>query len=396
MPNDTAVSAPSPILQLGYCTNVHAGADLLATRANLEKYALAVKRQVNPNCPMGVGLWLSAEAVGELLEQELIETFSEWLDEVGLEPFTLNGFPYGDFHRDVVKHEVYQPDWTNPDRLRYTDRLIEIHDRLLAPGAEGSISTLPLAWNHPPLDSQKLGMCAANLRLVAHRLERLEQDRGRLIYLCLEPEPGCALQRSTDVVQFFQDHLLVAGDEDRLRRYIRVCHDVCHAAVMFEDQSEVLQRYRAAGILVGKVQVSSAIVLRLSDIAPDARAAAIEQLSGFTEDRYLHQTMVQRSESEAPEFYEDLPLALDKQRQSAASGGQWRVHYHVPIYLDRFGALETSQADIVRCLAAVRHDCSVKHFEVETYGWELLPRNLQRTGLADGIAEEIHWLREQI
>ena len=42
--------------ETGYCTNVHAGADLPQTRANLERFALDVKRQVSPSAPMGVGL----------------------------------------------------------------------------------------------------------------------------------------------------------------------------------------------------------------------------------------------------------------------------------------------------------------------------------------------------
>ena len=44
----------------GYCTNVHAGATLEATRANLERHALEVKAEYSPDRPMGVGLWLSA------------------------------------------------------------------------------------------------------------------------------------------------------------------------------------------------------------------------------------------------------------------------------------------------------------------------------------------------
>src|SRR5438045_3265847 len=35
-------------VQLGYCTNVHAGVGLDQTRANLERYALAVKRRFSP------------------------------------------------------------------------------------------------------------------------------------------------------------------------------------------------------------------------------------------------------------------------------------------------------------------------------------------------------------
>ena len=149
--------------------------------------------------------------------------------------------------------------------------LIEIQDRLLPPGLEGSISTLPLAWGQPPPEPDRLRQYAANLSQIAERLARLEAERGRLIYLCLEPEPGCVLQRSEDVVRFFEDYLLPNRNERPLRRYLRVCHDVCHAAVMFEDQTAALRRYRQAGILVGKIQVSSAVVLDWD------RTAAVEQ-----------------------------------------------------------------------------------------------------------------------
>jgi hypothetical protein len=202
------------------------------------------------------------------------------------------------------------------------------------------------------------------------------------------------LQRSDDMVRFFEEHLLADGHEHRVRRYLRVCHDICHSSVMFEDQEQVLERYRAAGIQVGKVQISSAIVLRLEEIAGKERAAAIDQLRSFTDKRYLHQTMIRRSEQVLPEFFEDLPAALQLADDSAHLGGSWRVHYHVPIYLERFGALETSQDDIRRCLAVLKRLGEVRHYEVETYGWGLLPRGLQRSGLADGIADELRWLQQ--
>ena len=53
-------------LQVGYCTNVHAGKDLEETRANLQQHALAVKSLVSPEQPMGVGLWLSASTAESL------------------------------------------------------------------------------------------------------------------------------------------------------------------------------------------------------------------------------------------------------------------------------------------------------------------------------------------
>src|SRR6185369_12857474 len=84
---------------IGYCTNVHAGATLDVTRANLEKHAVAVKQRFSPERPMGVGLWLSANAAAQLVAAQGESQFRDWLAERGLVPYTLNGFPYGDFHQ---------------------------------------------------------------------------------------------------------------------------------------------------------------------------------------------------------------------------------------------------------------------------------------------------------
>lgn len=111
---------------LGYCTNVHAGPTYETTLANLERFAVAVKRRVCPDRPMGVGLWLSASAARQIVAENRTEELRDWLGERGLAVFTLNGFPYGDFHRDVVKHDVYEPDWSDPRRRDYTLDLIRI------------------------------------------------------------------------------------------------------------------------------------------------------------------------------------------------------------------------------------------------------------------------------
>lgn len=377
-------------IQIGYCTNVHAGADLEQTRANLQRYATAVKRSVSPARPMGVGLWLSASAARALRTGPALAEFAAWLGDVGLVPFTLNGFPYGDFHQEVVKHQVYHPTWLDAARVAYTCDLIAILDGLLPPGMPGSISTLPIAWGQPVLWPAQLRAAAAHLAGLAEELAGLERQSGRRITLCLEPEPGCFFQRSMDVVRFFEEYLLPGHDEAVIRRYLCVCHDVCHAAVMFEEQAEVLGRYRAAGIGVGKVQVSAAVCLPLRGKPLEERRAALEQLAGFNEDRYLHQTMVRLRPGSEPLFFEDLPAALIDPR-CRDSNGEWRVHFHVPIYLPRFGLLEASQTAIGECLDALAPD-RVEHFEVETYAWSVLPPELREPDLAAGIAREMAWL----
>jgi hypothetical protein len=212
----------------------------------------------------------------------------------------------------------------------------------------------------------------------------------RLIHLDLEPEPGCLLERSEDVTRFFEAHLL-PQDEALVRRYLRVCHDVCHAAVMFEDQAEVLERYRGAEIGVGKIQVSSALAVCFDGLAGTERASARDELAKFAEDRYLHQTVV-RGDDGRHEFYEDLPAAL----QGHPASGTWRVHFHVPIFAEHLGRLETTQREIGACLACLADDPEIEHLEVETYAWDVLPDEHRADSLADGIARELRWLRGRV
>jgi hypothetical protein len=377
-------------VQIGYCTNVHAGPTLAETKANLQRFALAVKQQVRPDAPMGLGLWLAASAARELLTTGA-RPFAEWLAEAGLVPFTFNGFPYGDFHQAEVKHRVYEPTWWQPERLEYTLQLIEIMDQLLPEGELGSISTLPIAWSHPAPTAAQMDQATQNLLTVARALARLKQERGRQIVLSIEPEPGCLLQRSDDLVALFRDRLFASKEESAAREHLGVCHDVCHAAVMFESQSAVLAKYAKEGIQIGKVQISSAVAVDFDALSSSDREAAIDQLTDFREPRYLHQTCIRTRVGVA--FYEDLPLAI---ANTDTPRGQWRTHFHVPVYLPRFGHLQATQDDILECLKAIKATSSCRHFEVETYAWGVLPPELRVRQLADGIAREVAWFTQQL
>jgi hypothetical protein len=396
---------------LGYCTNVHAGANLAETRENLQRHAVRVKELYSPTEPMGIGLWFSAASARELVQAKQVAPVADWLREQQLIPYTLNGFPYGDFHQRVVKHRVYEPTWWQPERLAYTLQLIDILDAILPPGEEGSISTLPIAWGLPCPDREQNQQAAMQLKQVAHYLHDLEERTRRLIYICIEPEPGCVFSLADDAIHFFEWQLFrdAGGEEnaDIIRRHIRLCHDVCHAAVMFEDQADVLQRYAAAGIEVGKIQVSAALRMNLDLLERPTTATLkdhLAQLASFNEERYLHQTSVSRpDESGVVEqvFYEDLHLALAAERDliltNADAGrgcGEWRVHFHVPIYQRELGLLSSTQEQIGECLAAARKFSACQHYEVETYAWTVLPEDLRPKELAAGIAEELKWFRE--
>jgi hypothetical protein len=378
---------------LGYCTNVHPGATLAQLRHSLERYTLAIKARISPQEPMGVGIWLSAESARQLTQPDERCRFADWLGEHGLQVFTINGFPFSDFHESVVKHRVYQPDWSDPRRLAYTLNLARTLAALIPPGAQGGVSTLPVGWRFDMLRQPgAVEAAAGHLRDLVHHLARLELDTGKLIHVDLEPEPGCYLDTSSQVARFFREHLLGSRDDVSTRAYLRVCHDVCHSAVMFEAQEEALANYRASGVLIGKVQISSAIDANLGDKASEQRRAVLAQLGLFIEARYLHQTVLRKPDG-ATIFFDDLPGALSTAADSEPAA-RLRTHFHLPIFLDHVGPLGTTASEIVRCLSALRPADQVQHFEVETYAWNVLPPELQAQDLAEGIARELTWLRD--
>ena len=348
---------------------------------------------------MGVGLWLSSEAANELSEDDAgRERFSAFLRHAGLETFTFNGFPFGNFHQPVVKHAVYHPTWFDAERASYTHQLIELIQQFCELG-KTSISTLPIAWGNPQPSEEELTTAARQLRELAADLVEIRDRTGRETFVCLEPEPGCYLQTADDVVRFFGDYLLRSGQpttkgvaEADIRRHIRVCHDVCHSVVMCETQAEALDTYRRAGIQLGKVQISSAVWVDFDALESVEKKQAFQELNAFAEDRYLHQTTIQLP-GQPPTFYEDLPQALETIEDAGNASGVWKTHFHVPVYLKRFGQLRASQQEILDFMSVCRDYSDVEHFEVETYAWNVLPHELQKPVLAEGIAEELLWFK---
>ena len=379
---------------LGYCTNVHAGPSYEQTLTNLQRHAMAVKQRVSPDAPMGLGLWLSAQAASQLIASERIAELRHWLDERGLYVFTLNGFPFGDFHDTVVKHRVYQPDWTQRNRYEYTLNLAHILAGLLPEQGTGSISTLPIGWRADIAARAGAARAAGHMLTdLVHRLARLELDTGKCIHVDLEPEPGCCFDTSDGAAAYFREHLRGTADDLSVRSYLRVCHDVCHAAVMFEDQADAFRRYREAGLEVGKVQLSSALRVPFDGMNADEQRAALAELRQFAEGRYLHQTVV-RTDDGATTFYDDLPEALAAADEAGAARGEWRVHFHVPVHYERIGRLHTTREHVPAAMHSAVHN-HVAHFEVETYAWRVLPEHLQHGELADGLAAELDWVRQR-
>jgi hypothetical protein len=356
-----------------YCTNIHPGESWGETFKNLQIYIPPVAADVSPLAPFPVGLRLSNYAALEIDERVSAE-FTEWLQRTNTFVPTLNGFPFGSFHRSVVKESVYLPDWRDGERADYTVRLADLLDSWLPEDVQGSISTVPIGFKRGFKVVE--GAVRANLMRVLEHLDRLRQKSGKLILLALEPEPGCLLETVHEVISYFERMAF----PDELSRGFGICFDCCHQAVEFENPFHSLKLLAEAGITVAKIQVSSAL-----RIINPARAL----LEKFCEPRYLHQVVI-RDETGTLRRYDDLPEAL--RDHHSGDGDEWRIHFHVPIFIERMAPFETTGYFIKEMLPLIDPHVLL---EVETYTWDVLPPELRLPSVTQSIIREIQWLKAE-
>jgi sugar phosphate isomerase/epimerase len=390
-------------VHLTYCTNIHAGETWDEVRESLTAHIPQIKAQVSPDRPFGIGLRLSAVAAEALSAPSALGAFRDFLAAHDCYVFTINAFPYGPFHGRRVKEDVYQPDWLTPERLAYTNRAAEVLAALLPDQMVGSVSTVPGTFKAVAQARPDAARAIADnmARHVAH-LCALKQRTGREIVLALEPEPCCFLETVEETLAFFRDHLHAAASADRLaretgrsradaeaalRRHLGVCYDICHGAVEFEQPDAAFAKFAAAGIRVGKLQLSSALRL------PEVGAETEKRLSAFDDGVYLHQVVQHRNGSLTR--FVDLAPAFAALREGKA-GGEWRVHCHVPIFLETAGAFGSTQPTLKAALGVTRSAFVAPHLEVETYTWDVLPASLRQSSRADAIAREMRWVLEEL
>jgi sugar phosphate isomerase/epimerase len=378
---------------LSYCTNVHPAEDLDGVVDQLVRYAAPV-REATGRDELGVGLWLPA-ALAHRLDRSAAdrERLRAVLAEHRLVVHTLNAFPYGGFHDEVVKLAVYSPTWAEPSRLDYVLACARVLADLLPDGVDGSISTLPLAWRSPWTSADDEAATRAFATLSAE-LRGLAARTGKVVRVAVEPEPGCVLDTVEDVVAWLAPRT-AADRPDDVRidpEHVGVCLDTCHLAVSFADPAGAVRRITDAGLRVVKVQASAAL-----HVADPSDAEARAAVGRFAEQRYLHQTRELAPDGTVLAS-DDLPAALDGGLPAA---GPWRVHFHVPLHHEPAAPLG-STTDVLRAavsaVAAAPHG-DAAHLDVETYTWSVLPRDVLPGGadeLVAGIAAEVRWAADHL
>lgn len=336
--------------------------------------------------PFALGFWSDSRLAGQMADKSNVLMVRDFLESNGYYVFTLNAFPYGEFHGKPVKSEVYLPDWTSADRADFTCRAADFLAEIMPSGICGSISTLPGGYAKflsEKKDCEKL--IAWNLLKVADHLATLEERRGAEIVLSVEMEPDCIWEDCKSFLEFHGRHL---RNSQNARRHIGVCYDTSHQELTGACPGEGLEMLISGGLRIGKIQLSAA----LETIG--ASRMDLEALQQFSEEVYLHQTRIKGVDGGVVRRYDDIPCDLD----ADLSGCRFVSHFHLPVFCSGIGRrIRAARNELLAVLEKVRLDpgiCSA--LEIETYTYNVLPEGLKSPSIEESIAKEFKWVTDNV
>jgi len=388
------------VLPLAYSSNLHAAENIPALIHAVETFSAGVREALDwPR--LGLDLRLGSTMIHELQDPAMCAGLRRALDAAGCDPFTFNAFPLRPFQAAVVKRNAYLPDWTSPERLDDTLRLIPLVAQL-SDHHEITVSTVPGTYRPLVAGSAAATQVARALGRFAAAAARFERDHGRSVVLCLEPEPWCMLETSWDVAAFWTGPLAQDGlsacmadlDQDgpaarrALRTHLGICFDTCHLSLAFEDQAAAALRMSRAGARIAKCQFSAAPEVRTPAADPDGVAA----LAGLAEMRFMHQTAAASAAGSLSKV-EDLDQ-LQECLARLPNARAVRSHFHIPVFLEPTPkGLSTTVADSLAGLAACRAE-GCTHLAVETYTWSILATS--ERDARSGTILELKWLAHML
>lgn len=368
---------------LAYCTNIHPAQDWESTFRAISTHAMRVRDLVSPQEAFAIGLRLSAKAGSELLNGDHLPRFKDWMAEQNAYVFTINGFPYGNFHDTEVKRNVFRPDWTDPARLEYTKELFTIVSELAPFGIEGSVSTLPGSFKEFEADES---LIIAQFIELAKFLDALSEVSDRDLHLGVEPEPRGHFENTEETLRFFDRLLDAAPDHEQIKRRIGINYDCCHFALQYEDARSSLKALKGEGLRISKIHLSAALAL-------DPRIPeAVKAVSAFDEPVYLHQVLARHPDGRIERFT-DLPEGIASlETEDGKNAEQWRVHFHIPLDAEPAEPLKTTRENARQALQVAEEIPDLcQHWEIETYTWGVLPAGMQRP-VEEQIAAEYRWV----
>lgn len=365
-----------------YCMNVHPGERLEDIQIALEKVTIPLREAFAPDGFFPIGLRLGVGVAKALREPRVLKRFVSMLQHNRLATLGINGFPYGTFHGERVKEQVYQPDWNSALRVDYTRDLFYALAQL--PIAQmgdysASVTTVPLGYR---LEGDISETIFEDLCEIALFLRKLEGFTGKRMCLALEPEPDCLLESTQTTIDFFERLWRHPLWTSAYRHYIGVCFDTCHFAVNYEDPLRALQRLVAAKIPIARIQVSAALAFH-PQTSPEA-------LRPYIDTVYLHQTRVSDSHLGIRSYRDFTEETL-----ACVKGKSGRIHYHIPLAWAGTTELQTTRSLLTPAFwRYVR--AGGWPLEIESYAYHVYPDNLRKKTLSEWLLEDLMWVKRQL
>src|SRR6478609_1250161 len=365
---------------LTYSTLVHPGDTWDDMWQSLTTYVPQVQKRVCPTAPFGVSLRLSNSSASTLVnskpERDKLKSF---LADNNMYLYTVNAFPYGPFKNQIVKEQVYEPDWRSEERTQYTMNVAEILADVVPASISPSIQSAPLGFKPNVTGPNVVNSYTEHVMRVAAKLIDLEKRTGRTVTLALEPEPFCFLETTDETVDYFTNHLYAGKSAEMLAKFANI--------PVSEDISTSLQKLVDAGIPIFKLQEAAAMRV------PEVTQKIVDTLRRYAKTIYLTQT-VEKKDGKLNRFL-NLEDAF-KAWETNPGPREWRTHFHVPVFLDDLGEFGTTRFAIEDALKFHKAKPLSRQLEIETYTWDVLPDHLKTGDIVDYVSREIEWVRAQL
>jgi len=389
---------------LTYSTLVHQTDDWDQLWASVNRYLPAVKARVAPHDKFGVCLRTSAPSAAALsADPAKRATLKQFFADQDLYLYTANAFVYGVFKKQVIKEDVYEPDWQTPERREYTKQVATLLAELAPEGVNPSIQSAPLGFKPKVTGDDVVAAYTSNVIEVVAHLVQLETQTGKTVTLGLEPEPRCYLETTDETITYFTNHLFSPQTAERLatatglhvadaaaamKKHMGVVFDIGHQSVGYEDIPASLHKLVDAGVPIVKLQEAASMYI------PDVTQKTVDALQTFAKTIYLSQTC-QKKDGQTTWFLnlEDAFEAF----QTDPGPREWRTHFHVPVFLtDLGGGFGTTRFALEQALAVHKQTPLSTHLEIETYTWDVLPTHLKTGDIVEYVTRELDWVKGQL
>jgi len=389
---------------LTYSTLVHQTDDWDQLWKSVNTYLPAVKARFAPSQKFGVCLRTSAPSA-EMLTQDptKVADLKQFFKDQDLYLYTANAFVYGVFKKQVIKEDVYEPDWQTPERREYTKQVANLLAELAPEGVNPSIQSAPLGFKPKGTGPEIAKAYTDNVVDVVAHLVKLEKDTGKIVTLGLEPEPRCYLETTDETITYFQDYLFAPQTAEQLakkagihaadaaaamKKFMGVVFDIGHQSVGYEDIPASLHKLVAAGVPIVKLQEAASMHI------PDVTQEKVDALQAFAKTIYLSQTC-QRKDGKT-QWFLNLEDAFEDWYKNPGPR-EWRTHFHVPVFLTELGhGFGTTRFGLEQALAVHKKTPLSTHLEIETYTWDVLPDHLKTGDIVEYVTRELEWVKGQL